>query len=105
MYKCAYDRIQDSRDGKYDCDKVQNHRKCQIAFDSNHHSFGQSQKMGDFPDIIIHKSNVCCIDSNVASDTAHGDADKGLFQCGCVIDAVSDHADRKTLILGLLDPV
>ena len=67
MYQSSHNRMQYSGDGKNDCGSVQCHGKCQVAFDSQRHTPGKLQQMGNLPDLIVDQHNVSGIHGNIAS--------------------------------------
>lgn len=67
MDEGTYDGVQDSGDGKDDCNKVQGHRKGHVQFDGSHHALGKSNEMGKLFYFIVYKGNVGCVYCDVAS--------------------------------------
>ena len=54
MDEGTYDGVQDSGDGKDDCNKVQGHRKGHVQFDGSHHALGKSNEMGKLFYFIVY---------------------------------------------------
>ena len=67
--------------------------------------FGQAQQVGQLLDVVVDQRDVGGVHGDVASHAAHGDAHIRLFQGGCIVDAVPDHADMMSLLLVGVDPV
>ena len=105
MYKRPCDRVEDTGDGEDDRGKIQGHGKGKVQTDRRHHPAGEPEQMGEFPDVIVYKDDICGVYCDVAADPAHGDADAGFFQCGSVIDTVADHTDGLFLLFPGTDPV
>ena len=74
MYQCSYNRVENSKDCKYDCNEIQSHGKTHVTFNSDHHSLGKCDQMRQFFYLVIYQCNVCSIDCNVTSYTAHSDS-------------------------------
>ena len=60
--------------------------------------------MGQFPDIIVHKCDIRCINGNIAADPSHCDPHAGSLESRGVIDTVPDHAYGPAFVLICIDP-
>ena len=59
--------------------------------------------MGQCGDVVAHERDVGGIDGDVAARAAHGDAHRGAFEGGRVVDAVAHHAHGRAFALEALD--
>ena len=60
--------------------------------------------MGKLTDLVIHQSNICRVNGNIAAHAAHGNAYIGFFQRRSIVNAVADHTYLLILFLILPDP-
>ena len=105
MHQCADNRVEDARDRQHDGNKVERHGKGQVALDDPHHVPRQPQQVRQLVNFVIDQRNVRGIDRDVAAHAAHRDTHIRLFECGCVVDAVTDHAHLRPVLLGCVDVI
>ena len=99
MYQRPGGGIQQSENRERDRKKVDAHGKRNAELDGFHCCTRKPFQIRDFGNIITHQCNVSRFHSNIAAHTAHGNTDACGFQCGCIIDAVPNHAHISAMLL------
>ena len=75
----------------------------QVLVDEPERLAREADQGGQPVKIAVHEGDVGGLDGEVAAEGSHGDAHVACGECGCVVDAVSDHRDAVALFLELAD--
>ena len=103
VHERAHDGVQDAGHGQRDGDEVEPERESHVQLDGGHHALRDGQQVGQCGDVVAHERDVGGIDGDVAARAAHGDAHRGAFEGGRVVDAVAHHAHGRAFALEALD--
>ena len=92
------DRVEQAERGDRDRDDVVAERPDEVLLDRRERGPAERDGLGDLRDVAVQERDVARLDRDVGAG-AHRDADVGLRERRCVVDAVADHRDGESFCL------